>query len=351
MRNIYICHQYYEPSHFKALYDCAFDYGYKVHDLVVLNPKSAVQHREQLLVQKGEKVADEWYQNNFINQGKLWLLKNEIVIIGVAPYDRLLAQYQGVLAQNHSIYMTSCTEWHSGNVPYPYSDNKNGFFDTLLHYIDGVACVSAKTEQEISSWKDITQIVNHAISTKEYVKKSDFKRKGKYIFLGRLVDVKNLGEIIKFLKKFSKEDIEIDIAGQGPLRDELDSYAEQDARLHMLGYLSKEQIKEHLHEYDYLILPSYHEPFGIVLLEALACGVPCIVSDLAGPMEIISHDETGIVFNLKEKNGFCCAMKYSMELDNISYMNMSKNGIAESSRYDVEEIVKKWILLFEKICN
>ncbi len=45
--------------------------------------------------------------NNCINQGKLWLLKDEIIIIGLAPYDRLLAQYEEVLSRNISIYMTS----------------------------------------------------------------------------------------------------------------------------------------------------------------------------------------------------------------------------------------------------
>lgn len=351
MKNIYICHQYYEPSHFKALYDCALEHGYRVHELVVLNPKSAVQHREELLIREGEKIANEWYQNNFINQGKLWLLKNEIVIIGVAPYDRLLAQYQSVLEQNYSIYMTSCTEWHSGKVPYPYEDNKKAFFNALTNCIDGVACVSRKTEQEISSWHNCTQVVNHGINTKEYVKKGEFKRKGKYIFLGRLVDIKNIGAITNFLKKNPKAEIEVDIAGDGPLKKELEVYAREDVRLRVLGRLSKEKIKAHLHEYDYLILPSYHEPFGIVLLEALACGVPCIVSNLAGPMEIVSDNETGIVFNLEEKDGFCRAMKHSMEMDDISYTNMSRRGVDESKRYDVNEIAKKWFALFERVCG
>lgn len=349
MENIYICHQYYEPSHFKALYDGAREYGYKVHDLIVLNPKSAVQHRERLIVEKGEEFAEKWYENNFMNQGKLWLLKNEIIIIGVAPYDRLLAQYQGVLEQNHSIYMTSCTEWHSGKVPYPYEENKKAFLYTLTHCIDGVACVSRETEQQVSSWNRCTEVVNHALNTREYVKKENFKRKGKYIFLGRLVEVKNIGVIIGFLKLFPEANIEIDIAGEGPLKSELENYAKQDARFHILGSLSKENIKAHLHEYDYLILPSYHEPFGIVLLEALACGVPCIVSNLEGPMEIISHNETGIVFDLEEEDGFSCAMKYSMELGDIDYARMSKSGVAESQRYDVKEVAKKWIALFEKV--
>ena len=349
MKNVYICHQYYEPSHYKALYDCAENYGYRINDVIVLHPGSAVFYREQLIEQVGLKIADEWYQNNFINQGKLWLLRNQIVIIGVAPYDRLLAQYRGVLASNHSIYMTSCQEWDSGKVPHPYPNNREGFMETLTHYIDGVACVSRETERQISTWNSATQVVNHAIKVDEYVKKRTFKRNGKYIFLGRLADAKNIRVIIEYLEKFPEKKIEIDIVGDGPLRHSLEEYAVRDSRFRLLGYFSKNEIKECLHKYDYLILPSHQEPFGIVLLEALASGIPCIISNLSGPMEIISHGKTGIVFALEEEEGFARAMDYSMGLSDDAYRSMCIQAMSDSEQYDVEEIVKKWILLFEKV--
>lgn len=349
MKKIYLCHQFYTPSHFKAIYECAADYGYRVAAYIVLNPMSAVSYRQKLIEQKGLNAADEWYQNNFRNIGNLWLLKDEIVIIGVAPYDRLLAQYQKVLARNHSIYLTSHTDWHSGNVPYPYKDNKAGFMETLMRDINGVACVSQKTEREVSCYNQNTQVVNHAIIVDRYLKKKDFVRKKKYIFLGRFVAEKNIEAIIDYLKENPQKDISIDLAGDGgggEIEKQLTGYAERDNRLHLLGFLSAETIQKSLHEYDYLILPSHKEPFGIVLLEAMAAGVPCIVSDAAGPVEIIRHGKTGIIFDLKEKNGFGRAMDYSMELSNEQYQRMSNNAVLESYRYDVSEIIKKWIALF-----
>ena len=350
MRKVYVCHQYYEPSHFKALYECAQEHGYQIMDLIVLNPRSAVSHRNKLIEQVGLKIADEWYQNNFINQGKLWLLKDEIIIVGIAPYDRLLAQYQGVLAQNHSIYMTSWTDWHSGNVPYPYQDNKAGFMETLTNDIDGVACVSGKTEKEISSWKSVTQVVNHAIDTGTYAKKTDYTRKGRYIYLGRLVEEKNIRAIVDYMKSHPGKEMKVDFAGDGGLRESLERYATQDSRICLLGQLSKEEIKARLKDYDYLILPSFHELFGIVLLEALASGVPCIVSNAAGPIEVISHNNTGIVFRLEDKDGFDRAMDYSLELSDSLYETMCKNAISESRKYDCSEVVKKWVNLFERVC-
>jgi glycosyltransferase involved in cell wall biosynthesis len=48
---------------------------------------------------------------------------------------------------------------------------------------------------------------------------------------------------------------------------------------------------------DLLILPSMVEPFGLVALEAMACGVPAAVSDVAGAAEVISDRETGVVLD------------------------------------------------------
>lgn len=350
MRKVYVCHQYYTPGHLKALYDCAQEYGYQMMDFTVLNPRSAVIHRNKLIEQVGLKMADEWYQNNFINQGKLWLLKDEIIIVGLAPFDRLLAQYQGVFAQNHVIYFTSWTDWHSGNVPYPYLDNKAGFMETLINDIDGVACVSRKTEIEISSWKSVTQVVNHAIDIDVYAKKTDYTRKGRYIYLGQLVERKNISAIVDYMKSHPDKEMKIDMAGDGKLRDSLEKYAMQDNRICLLGQLSKDEIKTRLKDYDYLILPSHHEPFGLVLIEALASGVPCIISNAEGPTEIISHNKTGIVFRLEDKDGFDRAIDYSMELDDNLYETMCKNAVLESRKYDCSEIVKKWVNLFERVC-
>ena len=92
-----------------------------------------------------------------------------------------------------------------------------------------------------------------------------------------------------------------------------------------------------------MILPSKEEPFGIVLLEALAAGVPSIVSNALGPDEIIDNEKTGIKFSLTDGyKGFETAMKKSQQLPECEYKKMVQNCLLESQKYSEEAIFKKW---------
>ena len=65
----------------------------------------------------------------------------------------------------------------------------------------------------------------------------------------------------------------------------------------MKGYLSQNCIVRELHNNDFLVLSSDMETFGVVLIEAQACGLPVIATDCGGPRDIISSD-TGILVKL-----------------------------------------------------
>lgn len=64
-------------------------------------------------------------------------------------------------------------------------------------------------------------------------------------------------------------------------------------RIDLVGFQSN--VREWMHAADILVHASDREPFGLVVIEALAMGKPVIATDTAGPTEIITHDETGLL--------------------------------------------------------
>jgi glycogen(starch) synthase len=51
---------------------------------------------------------------------------------------------------------------------------------------------------------------------------------------------------------------------------------------------------------DVCVVPSIYEPFGLVALEAMASGCPCIVADTGGLREVVPHDEVGLRFRARD---------------------------------------------------
>jgi glycogen(starch) synthase len=67
-------------------------------------------------------------------------------------------------------------------------------------------------------------------------------------------------------------------------------------RIHFTGWLTPEQMAGWYAAADVLVVPSWYEPFGMVILEGMLYGLPIAAADVGGPAEILEHDRTGILF-------------------------------------------------------
>ncbi|HYC62603.1 MAG TPA: glycosyltransferase family 4 protein [Thermoanaerobaculia bacterium] len=86
--------------------------------------------------------------------------------------------------------------------------------------------------------------------------------------------------------------------GHGELRDEMERFArERSLSVHFAGFVNQSQLPKHYAAADVFVLPSVYEPRGTVINEAMASGLPVIISDRCGPIaDIVQHGENGFVF-------------------------------------------------------
>jgi glycosyltransferase involved in cell wall biosynthesis len=89
-------------------------------------------------------------------------------------------------------------------------------------------------------------------------------------------------------------------AGDGPLREQLEARARVLAvadRVRFLGFVNQSGLPSVYRACDVLVLPSEYEPFGVVVNEAMLCGLPAIVSDRVGARyDLVEEGKTGFVF-------------------------------------------------------
>ncbi len=118
----------------------------------------------------------------------------------------------------------------------------------------------------------------------------------KVIFVGRLAPEKNISTVLTAAQEMV--DVEFTIAGDGPLRAEIEDKADELANLSFVGWQSRDELLGLLDEHDLLVLPSFVESFGTVALEAMSRGRLVIVSEHCGLLdwpELAEH-----VFTMKE---------------------------------------------------
>ncbi len=130
------------------------------------------------------------------------------------------------------------------------------------------------------------------------------KFSGRFLYLGRLSSEKNIGLLIQlFTEKF--KNYHLTLAGTGPLDKvvELEIKQKNITNVSLLGHVPNSEISALFYEHDVLILPSQQEPWGLVVEEAIAYGLPVIVSNKVGcHPEIIKHKINGYVFRLDQNN-------------------------------------------------
>ncbi len=164
-------------------------------------------------------------------------------------------------------------------------------FASLFFDVAGVVSLSA--ERNLSKHLP-TVLVEHAIDVDSYIRTA--KRQG-LIYLGRPAPYKNVNQIIDAAKA---TDFELDLVG--PFKMDPRQVGEDLTSFRCLGPQSKCWIKRNLGKYRALILASdAFEPFGIVLLEAMAAGVLIVATRTYGTETIFrSWPEYPLLYNVDE---------------------------------------------------
>jgi glycosyltransferase involved in cell wall biosynthesis len=116
-----------------------------------------------------------------------------------------------------------------------------------------------------------------------------------FLFVGKLQDFKRAGDVVVAAAMLGREhqDVTILIAGAGSEEKRIEELARKHGiKMVQLGFCNQSQMPAVYAAADFLVLPSEHETWGLVANEALACGVPVIVSEACGCAQDLAADGT-----------------------------------------------------------
>jgi glycosyltransferase involved in cell wall biosynthesis len=144
------------------------------------------------------------------------------------------------------------------------------------------------------------KINEHKMQFSEKIKKRFYR----FIFVGRLIKLKNIEILINAIATLRLRDIRLWIVGDGPEKERLQSLTNLllPKQVRWFGTLPMSKIPEIISETDCLVLPSIHDGWGAVTSEALMVGTPVICSNSCGSSVAVKASKVGGVFvseNLK----------------------------------------------------
>jgi phosphatidyl-myo-inositol dimannoside synthase len=177
----------------------------------------------------------------------------------------------------------------------------------------------------------------------------------KLICAARLIKRKGQDLLIRAVAALKQQgfDIEVDLVGDG---DEFANFRklvkelDVQGQINFCGYIPNHQMHEYYQKADVFVLPSYNEGMSNALLEAMACGLPVVVTNVGGTYELVKDGENGFVFNPGGLDRLIQILK-TMSTNPQLLEGMGKNSRKSAEPFDWQGIVYKYLNVISNICS
>lgn len=168
---------------------------------------------------------------------------------------------------------------------------------------DSYLAISAEVQKRIKKYYQQNSEVIYPPIDYEFFTKTKRNKSDYYLVVSRLVPYKKIDLVIETLKKLNRK---VFIIGDGVLMEDLKSFA-TGSQITFLGQVSDNLLRQYYAGAKAVIFPQL-EDFGLVPLEAAACGVPTIAYRGGGALETVVDGITGIFFNEQTLNSLANAI-------------------------------------------
>ncbi|ODV55618.1 N-acetyl-alpha-D-glucosaminyl L-malate synthase BshA [Lysinibacillus fusiformis] len=236
-----------------------------------------------------------------------------------------------------------------------YGIDKSDIVTTVSH------ALKEQTYELIDTVKPIETIYNF-VDEREYFPRNSGNLKEQFgiqedekvlIHVSNFRKIKNLPHIIDaFMKIRANVKAKLLLVGDGPEKHRVMDQVKESPYMKDVLFLGKQENLAELYAIsDLKLLLSQQESFGLVLLEAMACGVPCIGTNVGGIPEVIEHGVDGFIVELGATEAVA---EYAVQLlqDEEKLLRFREAAIhAVSEKFHSSKIVEQYENLYEKVAE
>ncbi|RMH05963.1 MAG: glycosyltransferase family 1 protein [Nitrospirae bacterium] len=171
------------------------------------------------------------------------------------------------------------------------------------------------------------------------------------ITIGRLVPRKAISQLIELMHLFKGQPVRLLIVGSGPQEAHLRGLCERlkvADQVVFCGFVDEEEKYRLLSISDVYVSSSQHEGFGLVFLEAMACGLPILCYDRGGQTDFLIHGQSGFLVKLNDWVGFSNQCQRLIS-DRFLRQEIGARNRQEVKRYFIERCAERYEELFQQV--
>ncbi|TAM06240.1 MAG: glycosyltransferase [Paraburkholderia sp.] len=353
--DLIILHEYGEPSHYTGAVSAAAALDYSAVEQVEFTPlRKLKQGLEQGDRDKARKaLRDAWLL-------ALWtlfpqVLRGKTVILGIAPLDWRIAILSRALRHARIIYHSSWTDWEGArfakNPAVLTGAIRKAWSNFLTRRVDRFALVTPCVAEQLHRLFKIDSerlfVVFHAYDPTIF-HPAPYRPPAplKVVFAGRFEDCKGVEYVIELARRLPS--IEFGLAGDGLLRKSIESAGLPNVTL--FGRVSsRAEISSIFMQHHVVVLPSrrtiaWEELFGMVLVEAMACGCIPMATNHTGPSTIVRDAELrDFIFAEEDFLAGAASALTKLERDVDRLRALEQKSIQDARRFALSEVQKIWM--------
>ena len=200
--------------------------------------------------------------------------------------------------------------------------------------------------------------LTNGVEVDEIVAKEDYTLGSpiRIVFVGRLHEQKGVDTLLNafqlLLESYAQRSLSLQLIGDGPLRNELVTLAERLGVMPHVDFVGlSDQVMAYLHQADLFVLPSRAEGISNALLEAMACALPVVVSQIPGNTDVVEHEKNGLLVPPDDAEALAASIASLLERHDLRKSLGTNARQVVNERYSLDSVADQYISLYHEMLS
>lgn len=219
-------------------------------------------------------------------------------------YERDMAQTRNTCIKEENLFL-----WDANNMRRYIEEVK------MSQYFLVASRVVSKSIQEQGVDEGKIYRIPYGVNSEKfsYKRKERLVKPLNMVYVGQINHRKGIHHLFNVMEHFSEQDIAVKLAGSVDKSGKLYIENVNKKNVEFCGFVTRDRLAELYKSSDVFVFPTIGEGFGLVVLEALSCGIPVIITNLAGGNDAITTGVNGIEYDALSEEELEKAIRWFME--------------------------------------